>query len=61
MVALNMMRSSKVSREVNSLKDGPSITVLRPMLMRWQVAVQHEQQLLCGFEWRGSTLHSIAE
>lgn len=52
--------SSKVSREVDNLKDGPSITILSTMLMCWQIAVQYEQQLLHGFEWRGSTLHLIA-
>jgi hypothetical protein len=56
-----MRSSSKVSREVDNLKDGPSITILSTMLMYWQIAVQYEQKLLLrGFEWRGSTLHLIA-
>jgi hypothetical protein len=25
--------------------------------MRWKIAMQYEQQLLRGFEWRGFTLH----
>jgi hypothetical protein len=57
-----MRSSSKVSREVDNLKDGPSITILSTMLMYWQIAVQYEQKLLLrGFEWRGSTLHLTAK
>ena len=52
-----MRSSSKISREVDNLKDGSSITILSTMLTRWKIGMQFEQQLLRGFERRGSTLH----
>jgi hypothetical protein len=58
-VALDTMHSSssKLSRKVDNLKDGPSITILTTKLVRWQIAMQYKLLLLLrGFEWHGSAL-----